>query len=93
VDGETLADRIAGRSPLTKAGDRGQIAEALEARTTGIVPQSEAANIALTHDGNVRSRLDWRNPPPARRRADELADDRRRLTGIGVILETAAYMS
>src|SRR4029078_4526596 len=104
VDGETLADRIA-KGPIP--GDEAlpiprQIAEALEAaHERGIIHRDlKPANIALTHDGNVKvldfglakatenasgPSLDVTNSPTITSPA--------MMTGVGMILGTAAYMS
>jgi eukaryotic-like serine/threonine-protein kinase len=102
VDGETLADRIAkGPIPLGEALPIArQVAEALEAaHEQGIVHRDlKPANIALTHDGNVKV-LDFGLAKAAGSSASvELANSPTitspaLMTGIGVILGTAAYMS
>jgi len=104
VDGESLDKRIAlGRIPVDEAlGIAKQIAEALEAaHEKGIIHRDlKPANIALTHDGTVKvldfglakatepasgASLDVTNSPTITSPA--------MMTGIGVILGTAAYMS
>jgi Tol biopolymer transport system component len=102
VDGETLADRI-GKGPLPvdeAVPVAKQIAEALEAaHERGIIHRDlKPANIALTHDGNVKvldfglakaasvsASLELLNSPTITSPA--------LLTGMGVVLGTAAYMS
>jgi serine/threonine-protein kinase len=103
VDGESLDKRIArGRIPVDEAlGIAKQIAEALEAaHEKGIIHRDlKPANIALTKDGNVKvldfglakaveasgGSLDTMNSPTITSPA--------MMTGVGVILGTAAYMS
>jgi Tol biopolymer transport system component len=104
VDGESLDKRIArGRIPVDEAlGIARQIAEALEAaHEKGIIHRDlKPANIALTNDGNVKvldfglakaveatswSASDATNSPTITSAA--------MMTGVGVILGTAAYMS
>jgi serine/threonine-protein kinase len=104
VDGESLDKRIArGKIPVDEAlAIAKQIAEALEAaHEKGIIHRDlKPANIALTKDGNVKvldfglakavettagPSLDVTNPPTITTPAV--------MTGIGVILGTAAYMS
>ena len=105
VEGETLADRIArGPLPLDEAlAIARQIAEALAAaHEQGIIHRDlKPANIKVTADGAVKV-LDFglaklaarpNGRVPATRVA--VADDHlaRMMTGIGVMLGTAAYMS
>jgi serine/threonine protein kinase len=104
VDGESLDKRIArGKIPIDEAlAIARQIAEALEAaHEKGIIHRDlKPANIALTNDGNVKvldfglakaiettetSSLDVTNSPTITTPA--------MMTGIGMILGTAAYMS
>src|SRR5437660_3244516 len=104
VDGESLDKRIAlGPIPVDEAlSIAKQIAEALEtAHEKGIIHRDlKPANIALTSDGNVKvldfglakatepaggASLDVTNSPTITTPA--------MMTGIGVILGTAAYMS
>jgi Tol biopolymer transport system component len=104
VEGETLADRIMkGPLPLDEAhAIANQIAEALEAaHEKGIIHRDlKPANIALTRDGNVKvldfglakateaasgASLNVTNSPTITSPA--------MMTGVGVILGTAAYMS
>jgi serine/threonine-protein kinase len=104
VDGESLDKRISrGRIPISEAlGVARQIAEALEAaHEKGIVHRDlKPANIALTRDGNIKvldfglakavdsaagSTVDVTNSPTITSPA--------MMTGHGVILGTAAYMS
>jgi serine/threonine protein kinase len=102
VDGETLADRI-GKGPIPV--DEAlpivrQIAEALEAaHERGIIHRDlKPANIALTHEGNVKV-LDFGLAKAASASASAEAlnsptiTSPAMLTGMGVILGTAAYMS
>jgi serine/threonine-protein kinase len=103
VDGESLDKRIArGRIPVDEAlGIAKQIAEALEAaHEKGIIHRDlKPANIALTKDGSVKvldfglakavetmgAPVDAMNSPTITTPA--------MMTGVGVILGTAAYMS
>src|ERR1700736_3735562 len=104
VNGETLAQRIAGRPlPLDEAlAIARQVAGALEAaHEKGIIHRDlKPANIALDHDGQVKvldfglakatgvasgSSVDLANSPTLTSPA--------MMTGVGVILGTAAYMS
>jgi serine/threonine protein kinase/Tol biopolymer transport system component len=104
VDGESLDKRIArGKIPVDEAlGIARQIAEALEAaHEKGIIHRDlKPANIALTTEGNVKvldfglakatdpasgASLDVTNSPTITTPA--------MMTGVGVILGTAAYMS
>src|SRR5207253_4911314 len=103
VDGESLDRRIArGPIPIDDAlGIAKQIAEALEAaHEKGIVHRDlKPANIALTRDGNVKvldfglakavsatsGSVDAMNSPTITTPA--------MMTGLGIILGTAAYMS
>jgi eukaryotic-like serine/threonine-protein kinase len=104
VDGQTLADRLKhGPLPVVEAlAIAKQIAEALEAaHEKGIIHRDlKPANIALTQDGNVKvldfglakatepsggTSLDVTNSPTITSPA--------MMTGVGVILGTAAYMS
>jgi len=102
VDGESLDKRIArGRIPVDEAlGIAKQIAEALEAaHEKGIIHRDlKPANIALTNDGQVKvldfglakavetsGSVDAMNSPTITSPA--------MMTGVGVILGTAAYMS
>jgi serine/threonine-protein kinase len=104
VDGESLDKRVArGRIPVDEAlGIARQIAEALEAaHEKGIIHRDlKPANIALTRDGQVKvldfglakatdnangASLDAMNSPTITTPA--------MITGVGVILGTAAYMS
>jgi serine/threonine protein kinase len=103
VDGESLDRRIGrGRIPVDEAlGIAKQIAEALEAaHEKGIIHRDlKPANIALTKDGNVKVldfglakaietasvSVDAMNSPTITSPA--------MMTGVGVILGTAAYMS
>jgi eukaryotic-like serine/threonine-protein kinase len=104
VDGESLDKRIArGALPVDEAlGIAKQIAEALEAaHEKGIIHRDlKPANIALTKDGNVKvldfglakateaagaTSLDLANSPTITSPA--------MMTGMGMILGTAAYMS
>jgi serine/threonine-protein kinase len=104
VDGESLDKRIArGKIPIEEAlGIAKQIAEALEAaHERGIIHRDlKPANIALTQDGIVKvldfglakatenatgSSIDVTNSPTITTPA--------MMTGVGVILGTAAYMS
>ena len=104
VDGESLDKRIArGKIPVDEGlGIAKQIVAALEAaHEKGIIHRDlKPANIALTHDGNVKvldfglakatepasgTSLDVTNSPTITSPA--------MMTGVGVILGTAAYMS
>jgi len=103
VDGESLDKRIArGKIPVDEAlGIAKQIAEALEAaHEKGIIHRDlKPANIALTKDGQVKvldfglakaiestsGSVDAMNSPTITTPA--------MMTGVGVILGTAAYMS
>jgi eukaryotic-like serine/threonine-protein kinase len=103
IDGETLADRIStGPLPTDEAlAIARQIADALEsAHEKGIVHRDlKPANIALTRDGNVKvldfglakateaagASFDPANSPTLTSPA--------MMTGVGVLLGTAAYMS
>jgi serine/threonine-protein kinase len=103
VDGESLDKRIAhGPIPVDEAlGIAKEIAEALEAaHERGVIHRDlKPANIALTHDGNVKvldfglakavaatsGSVDAMNSPTITSPA--------MMTGVGVILGTAAYMS
>jgi serine/threonine-protein kinase len=107
VEGETLADRIArGAIPLDEAlSIARQIAEALEAaHDQGIIHRDlKPANIKITPDGNVKvldfglAKLTEGGGPG---RAGELhltqsptITSPAQMTGVGVILGTAAYMA
>lgn len=104
VDGETLAERIArGPLPVPEAVSIAtQIAEALEAaHEHGIVHRDlKPANVAITHDGTVKV-LDFglaklSDPLDAALRSDAALPtitSPALMTGAGVILGTAAYMS
>src|SRR5713101_4183676 len=103
IDGETLADQLKrGALPLDEAlAIAKQIAEALEAaHEKGIIHRDlKPANIALTKDGNVKV-LDFglAKPREAASVAVDLANSPTlaspaMMTGVGVILGTAAYMS
>jgi Tol biopolymer transport system component len=104
VSGETLAQRIAGRPlPIDEAlAIARQVADALEAaHEKGIIHRDlKPANIALDHDGQVKvldfglakatgvasgPSVDLANSPTLTSPA--------MMTGVGVILGTAAYMS
>src|SRR5215467_14464180 len=103
VDGESLDKRIArGPIPIDEAlGIAKQIAEALEAaHEKGVIHRDlKPANIAVTNDGNVKvldfglakavdttsGSVDAMNSPTITSPA--------MMTGVGVILGTAAYMS
>jgi Tol biopolymer transport system component len=103
VDGATLADQLKrGALPLDEAlAIAKQIADALEAaHEKGIIHRDlKPANIALTKDGNVKV-LDFglAKPREAASVAVDLANSPTlaspaMMTGVGVILGTAAYMS
>jgi eukaryotic-like serine/threonine-protein kinase len=104
VDGESLDRRIArGRIPVDEVlGIARQIAEALEAaHEKGIIHRDlKPANIALTTDGNVKV-LDFglaKATEPAGGASLDVANSPTistpaMMTGVGVILGTAAYMS
>jgi hypothetical protein len=104
IDGETLADRIAkGALPVDEVlGIAKQIAEALEAaHEKGIIHRDlKPANIALSKNGMVKV-LDFglaKATEAAIGPALDLADSPTltspaMMTGVGVILGTAAYMS
>jgi serine/threonine protein kinase len=104
IDGETLADRLKrGALPLDEAlAIAKQIAEALEAaHGKGIIHRDlKPANIALTQDGHVKV-LDFglaKATEAASSAAVDLANSPTitspaMMTGFGVILGTAAYMS
>ena len=104
VEGQTLADRIARGAAADRRGpgDRGQIAEALEAaHEQGIVHRDlKPANIKVRDDGTVKV-LDFglakaRSIRGASREGDPVQSPTitsRAMTGIGIILGTAAYMS
>ncbi len=107
VDGPTLADRIAqGPIPLGEALPIArQIAEALEAaHEQGIIHRDlKPANIKVRTDGTVRV-LDFglaklagpdasSSYPPSTATASPTITSPAMMTGIGVILGTAAYMS
>jgi hypothetical protein len=104
IDGETLADRIAnGPLPLDETLTIAtQVAEALEAaHEKGIIHRDlKPANIALTSDGHVKV-LDFglaKAMDPASATSVDLANSPTltspaAMTGVGVILGTAAYMS
>src|SRR5436190_1122890 len=104
VEGPTLADRIAkGQIPLDEALPIARrIAEALEAaHEAGIIHRDlKPANIAVTSDGNVKV-LDFglaKAIEPASGAAIDLASSPTitspaMMTGVGMILGTAAYMS
>jgi eukaryotic-like serine/threonine-protein kinase len=104
VEGETLADRIV-KGPLAlddALAIAKQIAEALEAaHEKGIMHRDlKPANIALTHDGKVKV-LDFglaKAGQGATNASFDLANSPTltspaMMTGVGVILGTAAYMS
>src|SRR6202011_2416489 len=104
VNGETLAQRIAGRPlPLDEAlAIARQVAGALEAaHEKGIIHRDlKPANIALDHDGQVKV-LDFglaKATGVASGSSVDLANSHTlispaAMTGVGVILGTAAYMS
>jgi len=104
VDGESLDKRIAlGRVPVDEAlGIAKQIAEALEAaHEKGIIHRDlKPANIALTEDGNVKV-LDFglaKATDPAGGVSSGATNSPTitspaLMTGVGVLLGTAAYMS
>jgi serine/threonine-protein kinase len=104
VDGESLDKRIArGRIPVDEAlGIAKQVAEALEAaHERGIIHRDlKPANIALTRDGIVKV-LDFglakAVEPPGSASVEAMNSPTittpAMMTGVGVILGTAAYMS
>src|SRR5262249_20795529 len=103
VDGESLDKRIApGRIPVDEAlGIAKQIAEALEAaHEKGIIHRDlKPANIALTKDGQVKV-LDFGLAKAVESTSGSLdamtsptITSPAMMTGVGVILGTAAYMS
>jgi serine/threonine-protein kinase len=103
VDGESLDKRIArGRIPVDEAlGIAKQIAEALEAaHEKGIVHRDlKPANIALTSDGAVKvldfglaKAVEVTNASPDLSLSPTITTPAM-MTGVGVILGTAAYMS
>jgi serine/threonine protein kinase len=104
VDGESLDRRIArGKIPVDEAlGIAGQIAEALEAaHEKGIIHRDlKPANIALTQDGNVKV-LDFglaKATEPSSGTSFDVTSSPTitspaMMTGLGMILGTAAYMS
>jgi len=104
VDGETLADRLTrGRLPVDEAlGAARQIADALEAaHEKGITHRDlKPANIALTSDGTVKV-LDFglakateaEARPSVDRTTSPTITSPAMMTGVGVLLGTAAYMS
>jgi Tol biopolymer transport system component len=104
VDGETLADRLArGRLPVDEVlAVATQIAEALEAaHEKGITHRDlKPANIALTTDGTVKV-LDFglakateiEGGPSVDRTTSPTITSPAMMTGVGVLLGTAAYMS
>ena len=104
IDGESLAERVArGRIPVDEALDIArQVGEALEAaHEKGIVHRDlKPANIALTADGNVKV-LDFGLAKATQAAAGLSADLANSptitspvmMTGVGMILGTAAYMS
>src|SRR5205085_406018 len=104
VDGESLDRRIArGRIPVDEAlGIAKQIAEALEAaHEKGIIHRDlKPANIALTRDGQVKvldfglaKALDSTQSASVNVTESPTITSPAMMTGLGVILGTAAYMS
>ena len=104
VEGETLSDRVAaGPIPLGEAlAIARQIAEALEAaHEKGIVHRDlKPSNVQVARDGRVKL-LDFGlakalDPDPSGSGVDSLSRSptiSHQMTGVGVILGTAAYMS
>jgi eukaryotic-like serine/threonine-protein kinase len=102
VDGESLDKRIArGKIPIDEAlGIAKQIAEALEAaHEKGVIHRDlKPANIALTSDGNVKV-LDFglakaiETPGSSDAMNSPTITTPAMMTGVGMILGTAAYMS
>jgi serine/threonine protein kinase/Tol biopolymer transport system component len=104
VDGPTLADRIAqGAIPIEEAlAIARQIADALEAaHEQGIIHRDlKPANIKLRTDGTVKvldfglaKALDPKSAGPVDPAASPTLTSPALMTGVGVILGTAAYMS
>src|SRR5262249_53391360 len=104
VDGESLDKTIArGRIPVDEAlGIAKQIAEALEAaHERGIIHRDlKPANVALTKDGDVKvldfglaKATDAASGPSIDLANSPTITSPAALTGVGVILGTAAYMS
>ena len=104
VEGETLSDRLAsGALPVGESLEIArQIAEALEAaHEKGIVHRDlKPSNVQITPDGRVKL-LDFGlakalDPDPSASGVDSLSRSptiSHQMTGVGVILGTAAYMS
>jgi serine/threonine-protein kinase len=104
VDGESLDKRIArGRIPVDEAlGIAKQIAEALEAaHEKGIIHRDlKPANIALNNDGTVKvldfglaKAVEATSGPSVDAMNSPTITSPAMMTGVGVILGTAAYMS
>jgi serine/threonine-protein kinase len=104
VDGESLDKRIArGPIPVDEALDIAkQIAEALEAaHEKGIIHRDlKPANIALTKDGSVKvldfglaKAVETTSGPPFDAMNSPTITSPAMMTGVGVILGTAAYMA